>query len=209
MGIAAIISQKWVTWVEESEALASEHSQCWLRKFHAYASLSFGSWSDDELYATHSKEGGFQLCAMKHNQFVENGFKVLNGHINIHIRLAIETLLVHCRAVKFWLDYVIMLVSYKRFGSVGGFWTGVVKGLLVVAYCIPWAFLPRVMCGHRDGPWGLHNNYVTFPKFKHQAVIFVSDCLPFMTRNLNTLSITGCHMEKCCCIGKKNFWECR
>ena len=98
--------------------------------------------------------------------------------------------------------------NHKRFGSVGGFWTGL-RGSLVVVYCIPWAFLPRVMCGHRDGPWGLHNNYVTFPKFKHQAVIFVSDCLPFMTRNLNTLSITVYHMKKCCCISKKNLWDWR
>ena len=172
MGIAAIISQKWVTRVEESEALTSEHSQCSLRKFHACASLSCGSC----IICNKAKGKGFPtLCYGNTTSLLRMFSKFsMDTSIYIHIRQAIETLQVHCRALKFWLDYVVALVTHKRFGSVGGFWTGL-RGSLVVAYCIPWAFLPRVMCGHRDGPWGLHNNYLTSPKFELQAVIFVSE----------------------------------
>ena len=98
MGIAAIISQKWVTRVEESEALTSEHSQCSLRNFHACVHHFLVG---PALFVTKRKERAFNFVPWKHNQFVENGFKNLIGHINIHISQAIETLLVHCRALKF------------------------------------------------------------------------------------------------------------
>ena len=95
----------------------------------------------------------------------------------------------------------------KRFGSVGGFWTGL-RGSLVVAYCIPWAFLPRVMCGHRDGPWGLHNNSVTFPKFKHQAVIFASDFFTLYDKEFKLPVNHWLPHGKVLLYWQKNFWEC-
>ena len=171
MGIAAIISQKWVTRVEESEALTSEHSQCSLRNFHACVHHFLVG---PALFVTKRKERDFQLCAMETQPVCWECFQSsqwTHQYISISDR---PLKLYQCRALKFWLDYVVVLVTHKRFGSVGGFWTGL-RCLLVVAYCIPRAFLPRVMCGHRDGPWGLHNNYLTSPKFELQAVIFVSE----------------------------------